>query len=717
MSELLLELFSEEIPALMQKNAAESYKNIFTTILQENEIDSDVQVYIGSRRIAIHVQNLPKIIPTKKTELRGPKTSAPEVAINGFCSANNITKENLSRSSVQGNEYYIFTKEKPETDIRTILPELIVKAIGKYVWPKSMKWESYDISWIRPLQNILCIFDGEILPITYGHLQANNITFGHRFISPDPITVDNFIDYQTKLQQANVIVSQHERKESIRHQLATIAISLNLTIKEDERLLEEVTGLAEFPVVMAGKIPEKFLQLPSAVLSSSMRTHQKYFSSFDNNGNFAPYFLFVSNMADDKDTIVNGNEKVLSARLSDALYFYNQDLSHSLESRLAKLEQITFHAGLGNMKQKIERIINLCNYLSPENQNAQMAAKLCKSDLTSEMVGEFPELQGIMGYYYAKAEGLNEQVAQAIRDHYKPQGPADSLPLEEAAIVAIADKMDSLIGLILAGEEPSGSRDPYSLRRQALGIIRIILSNKLRINIKQLVSHAISLYEQMSLRVSVSERGNLMGSPRRLTSARDDDLLKLILTFLEERAKYHFKDNFSNSLINAVVNFDIRPLSKLANAEGSTYKAPAVVEFGERSIEDDLVITDMKLTSLQEFLAKPDGDNLLTIYKRANNILANDDIEGKVNPNDFVSEYENKLFTIIKSISEQIDNNIKEQEFTKAFSSLAAILQPIDEFFDNLMVKDSDAKIAKNRLLLLKMVRQLFDKLANFNVL
>ncbi|XVN42650.1 MAG: glycine--tRNA ligase subunit beta [Candidatus Rickettsia vulgarisii] len=718
MSELLLELFSEEIPALMQKNAAESYKNIFTTILQENsllsklayaegfkgdmesrttayfgvredsstgstpkspievefkneanEIASDVQVYIGPRRIAIHVQNLPKIIPAKKTEIRGPKTSAPEAAINGFCSANNITKEHLSRSLAQGNEYYIFTKEEPETDIRTILPELIIKAICKYVWPKSMKWGSYDISWVRPLQNILCIFDGEILPIKYGHLQSNNITFGHRFISPNPITVTNFIDYQTKLQQAKIIVNQHERKELIRNQLANIAKSLNLIIKEDERLLEEVIGLAEFPVVMAGKIPEKFLQLPSEVLTSSMRTHQKYFSNFDNNGNFAPYFLFVSNMTDDKDIIISGNEKVLSARLSDALYFYNQDLSHSLESRLTKLEKITFHAGLGNMKQKIERIINLCSYLMPENQNTQIAAKLCKSDLTSEMVGEFPELQGIMGYYYAKAEGLNEQVAQAIRDHYKPQGPTDSLPSSDAAIVAIADKLDSLVGLILAGEEPSGSRDPYSLRRQALGIIRIILSNKLRINIKQLVSHAISLYENI------------------LTPKNQ---LQLILTFLEERAKYHFKDNFNNSLTNAVVNFDI---------------------------EDDLVITEMKLTSLQKFLAKLDGDNLLTIYKRTNNILANDNIEGEVNPSDFISEYENKLFTIIKSISKQIDNNIKEKDFTKAFSSLAAILHPIDEFFDNLMVKDSDPKIAKNRLLLLKMVRQLFDKLANFNVL
>ncbi|MDR0296579.1 MAG: glycine--tRNA ligase subunit beta [Rickettsia sp.] len=670
MSKLLLELFSEEIPALMQKNAAESYKTIFTTILQENELVADVQVYVGSRRIAVHITNLPKFIPPKEITIRGPKVSAPLQAIEGFCRANNIEQNKLSTLLVQGQLYYIIVKSTTETDIRVLLQEIIPKAISKYIWSKSMYWGNYDISWIRPLRNILCIFDGEILAIKYGHLTTNNITFGHRFISPEPITIHSFSEYQNKLRESNVIIDQQERKEIIKSQLSKIVKSLDLVIKDDEKLLEEVTGLVELPVVMVGKIPEIFLQLPSEVLVSSMRTHQKYFSVFDKAGNFAPYFLFVSNMPHDQNIIVSGNEKVLDARLSDALYFYQQDLSDSLESKLPKLAQITFHARIGSIKQKTERISDICNYIMLGNQDLQLAARLCKSDLTTEMVGEFPELQGIMGYYYAKAEGLNDQIALAIRDHYKPQGPSDSLPMGNSAILAIADKLDSLVGLILIGEEPSGSRDPYSLRRQALGIIRIILANKLTINIKQLVAYVVQLYSKENISCNKSSQ--------------------IILEFLEERAKYYFKNHYDLSLINAVLDFDI---------------------------EEDLMVSEIKLSTLQKFLAGVDGENLLTIYKRANNILEGNNIEGEVNQNAFISQYEQQLFLSLESISTQIDNSIAEKDFTKALSLLLEMLKPINDFFDNLMVKDEDHRIANNRLLLLKMVTQLFDKLAKFSVL
>ncbi|WP_341751869.1 glycine--tRNA ligase subunit beta [Candidatus Tisiphia endosymbiont of Piscicola geometra] len=679
MSELLLELFSEEIPALMQKNAAESYKTIFTTILQESELVADVQLYVGSRRIAVHITNLPKSILPKEITIRGPKVSATQQAVEGFCRSNNIEQNKLSTLLVQGQLYYIIAKSSIETDIRVLLQEIIPKAISKYIWSKSMYWGNYDISWIRPLRNILCIFDGEILAIKYGHLTANNITFGHRFLSPEPITIDSFSEYQNKLRESNVIIDQEERKEIIKSQLSKIANTLNLVIKDDEKLLEEVTGLVELPVVMAGKIPEIFLQLPSEVLVSSMRTHQKYFSTFDQAGNFAPYFLFVSNMRHDQNVIISGNEKVLAARLSDALYFYQQDLSNSLESKLPKLEQITFHAKLGSIKQKTERIDDICNYLMPGNQDLQVAAKLCKSDLTTEMGGEFPELQGIMGYYYAKAEGLNDQIALAIRDHYKPQGPSDNLPMGNSAILAIADKLDSLVGLILIGEEPNGSRDPYSLRRQALGIIRIILANKLNIDIKELVAYVVHLYQTMFEDV----KGGGHDSGLNKTS-------QIILEFLEERAKYYFKNHYDISLINAVLDFDI---------------------------ERDLVISEIKLGALQKFLAGVDGENLLTIYKRANNILEGSNIEGEVDQKAFVSQYEQQLFLSLGVISKQIDSSIVEKDFTKTLSLLLEILKPVNEFFDNVMVKDQDRNIANNRLLLLRMVTQLFDKLAKFSFL
>ncbi|MFU7501291.1 MAG: glycine--tRNA ligase subunit beta [Candidatus Tisiphia sp.] len=721
MSELLLELFSEEIPALMQKNAAESYKTIFTTILQDSRLVGDVQVFIGPRRIAVYITNLPKSIPPKEITIRGPKVSSTSQVIEGFCRSNNIEQENLSTLLVQGQSYYIIVKNTKETDIRVLLEDMIPKAISKYIWSKSMYWGNYDISWIRPLRNILCIFDGEILAIKYGHLTANNITFGHRFISPESITIDSLSEYQVKLRESNVIIDQEERKEIIKSQLLIIAKSLNLVIKEDEKLLEEVTGLVELPVVMVGKIPSHFLKLPSEVLVSSMRNHQKYFSTFDETGNFAPYFLFVSNMPNDQNIIVSGNEKVLSARLSDALYFYQQDLSNSLQSKLPKLERITFHTKLGSVKQKTERIADICNYIIysndlenwnvkqgvsersvhevreyantpqfcetnsskqksiPGNKDLQLAARLCKSDLTSEMVGEFPELQGIMGYYYAKEDRLGEEIAAAIRDHYKPQGPSDSLPVGDAAILAIADKLDSLVGLILIGEEPSGSRDPYSLRRQALGIIRIILGNKLSINIKQLVAYVVHLYQTMFEDV----KGG--GDDSGLNKTR-----QIILDFLEERAKYYFKNHYDLSLINAVLDFDI---------------------------EEDLVVSEIKLASLQEFLTKADGENLLTIYKRANNILEGSNIEGEVNQDAFISKYEQELFLSLGVISKQIDSYIVEKDFTKTLSLLLEILNPVNEFFDNVMVKDQDHNIANNRLLLLRMVTQLFDKLAKFSAL
>ncbi|MCC8483634.1 MAG: glycine--tRNA ligase subunit beta [Rickettsia endosymbiont of Labidopullus appendiculatus] len=391
-----------------------------------------------------------------------------------------------------------------------------------------------------------------------------------------------------------------------------------------------------------------------------------------------------------RSIIVSGNEKVLAARLSDALYFYQQDLSNSLESRLLKLEQITFHTKIGSIRQKTERIANICNYIIdfldkseivsttksptrltyPGSQDLQIAARICKSDLTTEMVGEFPELQGIMGYYYAKSEGLNDQIALAIRDHYKPQGPSDSLPMGDTAILAIADKLDSLVGLILIGEEPSGSRDPYSLRRQALGIIRTILANKLTINIKQLVAYVIQLYSEENITYNKSSQ--------------------IILEFLEERAKYYFKNHYDLSLINAVLDFDI---------------------------EGDLMISEIKLSALQKFLAGSEGKNLLTIYKRANNILEGNNIAGDVNQKAFISQYEQQLFLSLGNVSKQIDISIAEKDFTKALGGLLEMLKPINDFFDNLMVKDEDRTIANNRLLLLKMVTQLFNKLAKFSVL
>lgn len=658
MSELLLELFSEEIPAFMQKDAEEGYLNIFTKIFEENEIFAKIQVFSGSRRITLYATHLPKVTLPKEIEIKGPSTEAPEAAISGFCKAHNVSKLELSTKLINNQLYYFYIKKVEEKQIKEILPEIIVEAINKYSWAKSMFWGNYNIKWIRPLRNILCIFDGKILPLQFSHLTANNITFGHRLTDNKKIEVENFEDYKTKLTENHVILERLKREEIIKTGLLEQANTHNLTIKEDLRLVEEVAGLSEFPVVLCGAIPQKFLELPKEVLISSMRTHQKYFCLFDRSGNFAPYFLFVSNGQFANSTlVVQGNEKVLSARLSDALYFYKQDISKTLEANLEKLAAVTFHTKLGSLKEKVERITNICKYIDPDNKDLITAAKLCKSDLVSEMVGEFPELQGIMGYYYAKHEKLNEEIAVAIRDHYKPQGLSDSVPVGNAALLAIADKLDSLVGLMIAGEAPTGSGDPYALRRQVLGIIRIIIENKLELNLSNLIDFSLKLYKD--------------------SSVKDRDL---IISFFEERAKFYFKNEYDISLINAVLDLN------LANIK-------------------------FKLDALKEFLEKEDGKQLLNAYKRASNIIESQNIDGAVEPNLFSTQPEKELFEVTQKLSLQI----VDKDYDKALNLLQTLLTPITSFFDNVLVNDSDPKIAKNRLLILQDVCKLFHKIAKFN--
>lgn len=665
-SELLLELFSEEIPAFMQKNAEENYLNIFTKIFEENEIFAKVQVFSGPRRITVHATHLPKVTLAKELEIKGPSTEAPEAAINGFCKAHNVSKLELSTKLINNQLYYFFTKKTEEKKIQEILPEIIVEAINKYSWAKSMFWGSYNIKWIRPLRSILCIFDGEILPLQFGHLTANNITFGHRLTDNKKLEVANFEDYKSKLLENHVILERIEREKIIKKGLSELANSQGLTIKEGNRLIEEVAGLSEFPVVLLGKIPQKFLELPNEVLISSMRTHQKYFCLFDKAGNFAPYFMFVSNgKFANSELVIKGNEKVLSARLSDALYFYKQDISKTLESRLDKLITVTFHAKLGSLKEKVDRIIDICKYIAPGNNDLITAAKLCKSDLVSEMVGEFPDLQGIMGYYYAKHENLNEEIAKAIKDHYKPQGMSDNVPIGDAALLALADKLDSLVGLMIAGEAPTGSGDPYALRRQVLGIIKIIIENKLELNLNNLINFSADLYKD--------------------SSDKDKDL---IISFFEERAKFYFKNEYDISLINAVLDL---------------------------KLEGNLANTKLKLDALQKFLLEDTGKQLLNAYKRANNIIGNQNIDGIVDSGLFSTQPEKELFEVTQKLLLQIISSIEDKDYDNALNLLQSLLAPITSFFDNVLVNDKDPSIASNRLLLLQNICELFHKIANFN--
>ncbi len=695
MSQLLIELFSEEIPAMMQSKAEIAYLNIFTKYFQEKKIGfKDIKIFVGPRRVVIHADGLDKEIKGQAISIKGPKVGSPELAIEGFCKSNNINKADLVIQDVKGAKCYFYEKEITSQKITDIFLKSLAEPIMEYVWSKSMYWSDYKIKWVRPLKNILCVFDGEIIPFKLGHLRANNITFGHRFMSPKEILVKNVANYKEDLEDNFVMLDRSDRIRKIEAGLKIKIDDLNKKykssyfIKHDPTLLEEVAGLVEWPVVLHGRIEDKFLTLPIEVLVASMRTHQKYFSVFSNpilfstkdepfkaeEIDFASFFLFVSNIkSSDESIVIEGNKKVLSARLDDALYFYNQDLKTTLEEKSKKLDKVVFHAKLGSMRAKIDRLKELVAFINPNANDIIAAASICKSDIVSEVVGEFPSLQGIMGYYYAKSEGKEDYVAIAIRDHYKPQGPSDSVPSKEAGLLALADKIDSLCGLMLAGEKPTGSKDPYALRRLALGIIRIILENQWvgNVNITELVGESCKLYSKI---INYSKN--------------DQDQ---IILFIEERAKNYFKDKFDNSQVNASVNFKLEP---------------------------SLLATKSKLEAVKEFLSTDQGKDLLKSYKRVSNMIG----IANINPDDKIDS-KIELLSEEKKLLEYVENNSDSLihksilVYNVALQELSSIKVILDQYFENVMVMDEDPSIAKNRLLILAKAKSIFNRIVNFDLL
>jgi glycyl-tRNA synthetase beta chain len=697
MSELLIELFSEEIPAMMQSKAEIAYFNIFTKYFQEKKIGFKyIEIFVGPRRVVIHADGLDKEIKGQAISIKGPKVGSPELAIEGFCKSNNINKADLVIQDVKGAKCYFYEKEITSQKITDIFLKSLAEPIMEYVWSKSMYWSDYKIKWVRPLKNILCVFDGEIIPFKLGHLTANNITFGHRFMSPKEILVKNVAKYKEDLEDNFVMLDRSDRIRKIEAGLKIKIDDLNKKykssyfIKHDPTLLEEVAGLVEWPVVLHGSIDDKFLALPTEVLVASMRTHQKYFSFsvFFNptlvsaqgepfkaeESFFAPFFLFVSNIeSSDESIVIEGNKKVLSARLDDALYFYNQDLKTTLKEKSKKLDKVVFHAKLGSMRAKIDRLKKLVAFINPNANDIIAAASICKSDIVSEVVCEFPSLQGIMGYYYAKSEGKEDSVAIAIRDHYKPQGPSDSVPSKEPGLLALADKIDSLCGLMLAGEKPTGSKDPYALRRLALGIIRIILENQWvgNVNITELVGESCKLYSKI---INYSKN--------------DQDQ---IILFTEERARNYFKDKFDNSQVNASVNFKLEP---------------------------SLLATKSKLEAVKEFLSTDEGKDLLKYYKRVSNMIgsANIDPDDKIDSKIELLSEEKKLLEYVENNSDSLIHK-SILGYNVALQELLTIKVILDRYFENVMVMDKDPLIAKNRLLILAKTKRLFNRIVNFDLL
>jgi len=688
MATFLLELLSEEIPATMQKSAAEQLKDAWKKALTEHHIAYEtIAIYATPRRLACLIEGLPLVQDETITERKGPRVDAPQAALDGFLKSVGLTKDQLTiQPSAKGNVYIATVRQQGQA-VSALLAGMAEGIIQSFRWPKSMRWSAHTMRWVRPLHRIVCLFNQQVLPIRVEHLEAGNVTQGHRFMAKNRLlTIRDPKDYLTTLTEHQVIACPSERERSILEQVQTLIRPLHLQLRPDARLLEEIVGLVEFPAVLLGKFDERFMVLPQEALVSVMRTHQKYLTVQDASGALAPYFIAVSNICaeDQGKSITEGFERVLTARLTDARFFWDKDRKSSLESRVLRLKQVVFHAKLGTVEEKARRMEALAKMLSPlipeaNTLHAERAALLAKTDLVTEMVGEFPELQGIMGYYYSLADHEPAEVAIAIRDHYLPQGPNDSLPQSATGVVvALADKIDTLAGLFAAGEIPTGSKDPFALRRAALGIIRMILQHELHLPLRTLFRHALSLYPSTFV-------------------SKDQPVEEVILNFLEERLRVLLREeHIPHDLIQAV--FD-------------------------GGAEDDFTRLKMRVLALTEFLATPQGEALLGAYRRAGNIvLAEEKKDGILytgNPEEAFLEQKEEviLYNSFKTLLPVLEKALKHNDFKSMMQELAGLHAPINAFFDHVTVNTDQLLLRKNRLLLLSTFRDMLHHVANFKLI
>ena len=675
MTDLLIELFSEEIPARMQTRAANDLKKLVTDGMVEAGLTyASVAAFSTPRRLTLTVEGMLDASATIVEERKGPKADAPEKAIEGFLRGAGLTRGDLEeRETPKGNIFFAkITKEgRPAADI---VAEVLERTIRNLPWPKSMRWGKGTLKWVRPLHSILCITSSEegatVVPLQVDGIISGNTTHGHRFLSPDSITVNNFDDYTSKLKSAHVVLDAHERADAIWNDATNQAFATGFEVVEDAGLLAEVAGLVEWPVVLMGEIGEDFLELPAEVLQTSMREHQKFFSVRNAKTGRIERFITVANCttADNGATILAGNQKVLSARLADAKFFWENDLrvaKSDMSVWLKSLENVTFHNKLGTQAELVNRMATLARELAlavgADPDMAEKAARLAKADLSSEMVYEFPELQGLMGRYYIEASGQDVQIAAAAEEHYAPLGPSDDVPTAPVSItVALAEKLEKLNGFWSIDEKPTGSKDPFALRRAALGIIRIVIENDLALSLNAVLSteHADS-----------------------------------ILSFFHDRLKVYLKDQgIRHDIIDACIAMD-----------GN----------------DDINLLVKRARALSETLKTDDGENLIQGFKRANNILfqaeAADGVEYSYGADvKFVeTDEERTLFGALDTSEATIKLAMEAQDFASAMSAMAMLRTPIDTFFEAVQINSDNPTVRRNRLNLLSRIRTVCSSVAD----
>ena len=738
MPDLLIELFSEEIPARMQAKAAENLRKLVTDGMVDAGLTyAGARAFSTPRRLALVVEGLAASSPTVREERKGPRTDAPEKAIEGFLRGAGVSRDELDVRDDKKGQVFFATIVRPGRPAAEIVAETLEKTIRNFPWPKSMRWGAGSLRWVRPLHSIICLLSDErganVVELDIDGIKSGDVTKGHRFMGPEAFRVSGFEDYEAKLKRSKVILGADERAEMIWHDATNMAFAAGLEVVEDRGLLQEVAGLVEWPVVLMGQIDEEFLELPPEVLQTSMKEHQKFFSVRNPSTGRIERFITVANREtkDHGATILAGNQKVLSARLADAKFFWENDLRIAKEQKmqpwLDSLSNVTFHNKLGSQRDRIDRIAALAGALArktgADTASAVEAAQIAKADLSSEMVYEFPELQGLMGRYYASAAGFAEDVANACESHYQPLGPSDDVPTQAvSATVALADKLDTLTGFWIIDEKPTGSKDPFALRRAALGVIRIILSNNIRMNLDQFIDSQLLKHEIQSNRHGANEQ-ELSALNDTLEEIADHGVFgaafRLVLDKLE--GKDDAPDTGEGSVLRTVAD----QVPDVSTDLMAFFHDRLKVYLRDQGLRhdvidaclampgyDDLALLVRRAKALSETLKTDDGENLIQAFKRANNILTQveekDGVEYSFGADVKFAETdaERALFAALDNADTAIAPAMESEDFVSAMSAMAALRGPVDAFFEAVQINSDNQMVRRNRLNLLTRIRQ-----------
>ena len=683
MSEFFLELFSEEIPSSLQINARNELTQIFKKFFDDNEIivKGKINTYSTPNRLIVHINKISKDVIKKAEEIRGPNINAPEKALEGFLKSNKISKEKVFKKSTEKGIFYFFNKPSQKIKTYDLLKESIASLLLKISWKKSMKWGNHDLYWGRPLKSILALFDKKIIEFKLNHLHSSNKTFTDKDLEDEVKSFNDFKSYIKFFKQKGVTIDQDKRKEFIIKEINKATNQKKIHINVNEKLIDEIINIVEKPKILVCEFNKKFLEIPQEILIITMQHHQKYFPTFDSKNKITNNFIVVADCKDKKGLVKLGNQNVVDARLADAEFFWNRNKSQNLVKQVSRLKQINYFKGLGSYFDKIQRVRKLSGIISDEllisKEKIEIASSICKVDLMSDLVGEFPELQGVMGGYFAREQGFDEEISLAVSEHYLPSGIDSKVPKKPYSIaLSLSDKIDSLVGFFGINLKPTSSKDPYALRRMAISLLRLIIENQKKIKLKDLINYSINLYKEQ----------NYSFDSKLINDELGDFILDRLKNYLKEK-------NIRSDIIECSTNsYGIDDLLKIFN----------------------------KSLNLNKNIKKDFGLDVIAIYKRSANILNSEsksklEIVGSADPGLFKNDYEKNLYKKIHIIRKYFSSIGRDEDYDESLKTLSSAKIEVNEFFDNVIVNDQEEIIKKNRLELLKMLCKSFDNYFNFS--